>query len=189
MKKTVFDLSIKCWWLLGKFYFDENQKFWWSYWSDWPCWIFKRWFDQCVWRIRRIICSIIVTLFELCGSYKHTKNHENVSRLCQRICVFIFEKIKMKIKYFSKIMDFAMIENSFCELSRTNDNKKAIRICERLELQVSKKRIKEFNDILFKVWYGMNELIQWAFIYSNYKIYKIEKEYAKISKWSIKIKT
>lgn len=103
MKKTVFDLSIKCWRLSGKFYFDENQKFWWSYWSNWPCWIFKRWFDQCVWRIRRIICSIIVTLFELCGSYKHTKNHENVSRLCQRICFRLYKIRQRKCKNIKRI--------------------------------------------------------------------------------------
>lgn len=78
-----------------------------------------------------------------------------------------------------KMTDFAIIENSFQELWRTRDNKKAIRICKRLELQVSEKRINEFKDRLFenydwiKNYDWMNDLIEWAFRFTDYKIYKI----------------
>lgn len=118
-------------------------------------------------------------LYSIAGMFRTSKDNKkqnpNGCFDCFALFVLLFscEIIKMKIKYYSKIMDFAIIENSFRELSRINDNKKAIEICKRLELQVSKKRIKEFNDMLFKVSIGWDELIQWSFIYSNYKIYKI----------------
>jgi len=69
--------------------------------------------------------------------------------------------------------DFAIIENSFQELWRTRDNKKAIEICKRLELQVSKKMINEFKDRLFENYDWMNDLIEWAFRFTDYQIYKI----------------